>query len=439
MRSRACAPNSHSGKALRHILETLPRDELFQSSGEELFAHRTGILGLQERVRSKLFLRRDRYGRFFSGAGLHPARPLQHRRAPAHRGACSSETLHGEHVDTNVQLGESPLAQLHLVDPAEAGRRGRGRQRRASKPSWRRSSATGRTTCASSWSRATARSRACTLANRYRPRAAGRLHRGGRRRPSPRRTSTSLAALTGPDDLRLSLYRTRKGEGGLRFKFYRQHDDIPLSDALPMMENMGLRVISEHPYRARASTARSLYIQDFEVETTRREARRRQSRRELRGRLRADLARRCRERRLQPPDPRRRPVVAPGRDAARLLQVPAADRRAVLAELRRSHLRALSAAGAPAGRSVRGAVRPGTGSESKAEIKAGMERFAPAADRARPAATPHCWRRSQPVVDAAHRQARARRSRPPATRVQVAAGPRVRASTRTASCAASSA
>ena len=76
-----------------------------------------------------------------------------------------------------------------------------------------------------------------------------------------------LAALTGPDDLRLSLYRAHAGEGGLRFKFYRQNDDIPLSDALPMMENMGLRVISEHPYRARRSTASASYIQDFEVET----------------------------------------------------------------------------------------------------------------------------------------------------------------------------
>ena len=66
MRQSGLAPNSHSGKALRHILETLPREELFQSNEEELSRTSLGILGLQERVRSKLFLRRDRYGRFFS-------------------------------------------------------------------------------------------------------------------------------------------------------------------------------------------------------------------------------------------------------------------------------------------------------------------------------------------------------------------------------------
>jgi hypothetical protein len=70
---------SHSGKALRHILESLPRDELFQSGEEELFRTAMGILGLQERMRPKLFLRRDRYGRFYSCPGLHSARPLHHR------------------------------------------------------------------------------------------------------------------------------------------------------------------------------------------------------------------------------------------------------------------------------------------------------------------------------------------------------------------------
>ncbi len=56
--------SGHSAKALRHILETLPRDELFQSTDAELLGLGSGVLGLQERVDSKLFIRRDRYGRF---------------------------------------------------------------------------------------------------------------------------------------------------------------------------------------------------------------------------------------------------------------------------------------------------------------------------------------------------------------------------------------
>src|SRR5690606_21434190 len=77
-----------------------------------------------------------------------------------------------------------------------------------------------------------------------------------------------LAALAGPDDLHLSLQAVRReGHDGLRLKLYRQLDDIPLSDALPMMENLGLRVISERPYRLQVAE-QPLYIQDFEVEST---------------------------------------------------------------------------------------------------------------------------------------------------------------------------
>src|SRR3712207_2418330 len=59
-------PESHNEKDLIEILETYPRDELFQISKEELFETAMGILHLQERQRDRFFDRRDTYGRFFS-------------------------------------------------------------------------------------------------------------------------------------------------------------------------------------------------------------------------------------------------------------------------------------------------------------------------------------------------------------------------------------
>ncbi|MBW3551165.1 MAG: NAD-glutamate dehydrogenase, partial [Proteobacteria bacterium] len=112
--------NSHSGKALRHIIESLPRDELFQSTGEELLRTSAGILGLQERVRSRLFLRRDRYGRFFSGLVYIP-RDRFNTDVRLRIEAMLRRVLHGEHVDTTVVLGESPLAQLHLLVRPKSG------------------------------------------------------------------------------------------------------------------------------------------------------------------------------------------------------------------------------------------------------------------------------------------------------------------------------
>jgi len=57
---------SHSGKHLRDIIYQLPRDELFQCSEDELFHMCMGIRALRDRDHLRLFLRRDRYGRFYS-------------------------------------------------------------------------------------------------------------------------------------------------------------------------------------------------------------------------------------------------------------------------------------------------------------------------------------------------------------------------------------
>lgn len=266
MRQSGLSPNSHSGKALRHILESLPREELFQSNEEELNRTAMGILGLQERVRSKLFLRRDRYGRFFSALVYIP-RDRFNTDVRLRIEALLKQALRGEYVDTTVQLGESPLAQLHLTVRPKAGEHVEVDTSALEADiahllrNWQDDLRE-------------------TLIARHGEAEGLKLMSGfGRVLPagyietvSPEFAANDvehLAALDGPDALRLSLHKSRRaraGEGRLRLNLYRQGIDIPLSDALPLMENMGLRVISEHPFRLEAG-ATPVYIQEFEVES----------------------------------------------------------------------------------------------------------------------------------------------------------------------------
>ncbi len=109
---------SHSGKALRHVLELLPRDELFQCSEDELYATATGILALRERPRPRLFVRRDKYGRFYSCLVYLPRERFS-TEIRERVEAMLKKALHGERVDSSIQVGESALAHLHLVDPSE--------------------------------------------------------------------------------------------------------------------------------------------------------------------------------------------------------------------------------------------------------------------------------------------------------------------------------
>ena len=262
MENSGLRPESHSGKALRHILETLPRDELFQSTGEELLRTTTGILGLQERVRPRMFLRRDRYGRFFSALVYIP-RERFNTDVRLRIEAMFKRALHGEHVDSSVVFGESPLAQVHLLVRPRSGEKIQVDAAAIEAElveivrDWRDEL------------------RDVLVERQGEQRGLAMSAEFGRALPAGYIEEVSvgvaaddvenLAGLEGPQDLRLSLYRLRPGAGGLRFKFYRQDGDIPLSDALPLMENMGLRVITEHPYRLYAGDS-LYYIQDFEVE-----------------------------------------------------------------------------------------------------------------------------------------------------------------------------
>ena len=256
--------SSHSGKALRHILETLPREELFQSSEDELYRTAMGVLGLQERVRSRLFLRRDKYSRFISALAFLP-RERFNTDVRLRIEAMLRDALQGEQVDSSVVLGDSPLAQVHLIVRPKAG------------PVLDVDTNALELNLAHllrNWQDDLRETLVARHGETEGLRIAARI---GKALPAGYIEDTGtlaaahdvsqLDALTGPDDLRLSLQAVPRENGdGLRLKLYRQLDDIPLSDALPMMENMGLRVISERPYRLSVDDA-PVYVQDFEVES----------------------------------------------------------------------------------------------------------------------------------------------------------------------------
>jgi glutamate dehydrogenase len=106
--------NSHAGKALLHILETLPRDELFQASSEELLALGTGVLDLQERSQTRLFIRRERFGRFFSCMVFIPRDRFNTENRERIQ-QIIKRALKGDRLDFAVQVGESKLARVHLI------------------------------------------------------------------------------------------------------------------------------------------------------------------------------------------------------------------------------------------------------------------------------------------------------------------------------------
>ena len=120
------AADSHDGKDLLQILETYPRDELFQTPVDELRAIAISVLYLQERRRLRLFLRQDEYGRYFSALVYLPrdryttAVRLRLQRHPAGGAGRRQRRLH---------------RLEHRVGAGPAALRGPGRRRAPSCPS----------------------------------------------------------------------------------------------------------------------------------------------------------------------------------------------------------------------------------------------------------------------------------------------------------------
>ncbi len=107
-------PTSHDHKALVEIIDTFPRDELFQMSADELYAVARGILDLGERQRVRLFMRSDRYERFVSCLVFLP----RDRFNTANRMRIADilrEALGAETVDWALRLTDWVLVRIHYT------------------------------------------------------------------------------------------------------------------------------------------------------------------------------------------------------------------------------------------------------------------------------------------------------------------------------------
>ena len=256
-------PSSHDGKALLHILDTYPRDELFQIGEDELLEQSLGILNLQERQRIALFVRRDPFERFISCLVYVPRE--RYDTALRQRFAAILEEAFGGSVDSfNAQLDESVLARIHFIlrtkpgqvslvevaaverKLAEAGRSWSDRLAEAL------TEAKGEEAGLALW-----RAYAEAFPTSYRERFSAAAAVYDIDRFEEVRQGAPIA---------VTLYRTLEAEAfELRFKIYRAGAPLALSDVLPVLEHLGLKVIAEVPYVIARAEGAALSMQDFSL------------------------------------------------------------------------------------------------------------------------------------------------------------------------------
>nr|MDQ2860155.1 NAD-glutamate dehydrogenase [Pseudomonadota bacterium] len=114
MAAAGYAPGSHNALRLTNILETYPRDELFQIGEDELLATALGILHLSDRPQVKLFVRRDPFDRFFSVL-LYAPRERYTTRLRERAGEILARAYGGRVSAYYPSYSDAPLARVHFI------------------------------------------------------------------------------------------------------------------------------------------------------------------------------------------------------------------------------------------------------------------------------------------------------------------------------------
>ncbi|MFF3307261.1 NAD-glutamate dehydrogenase [Streptomyces sp. NPDC002952] len=264
------SPNSHDGRDLLQILETYPRDELFQTPVDELRAIVTSVLYLQERRRLRLYLRQDEYGRYYSALVYLP-RDRYTTGVRLRIIDILKEELGGISVDFTAWNTESILSRLHFVVRVP-----QGTELPQLSDSDKERIEARLVEAARSWADGFAEAltaecgeeRAAELLRRY----GNAFPEGYKADHTPRAAVADLVHLQQltqeqrdqPKDFALSLYEpVGAAPGERRFKIYRTGEQVSLSAVLPALNRMGVEVTDERPYELRCSDRTTAWIYDF--------------------------------------------------------------------------------------------------------------------------------------------------------------------------------
>ena len=252
---------SHAGKTLANILDTYPRDELFQISEEALARTALAILKLEGRQRLRLFVRIDLYERFVSCL-IYGPRDRYTTELRLRWQKILVEAFNGSGSEFAVLLSESALVRVLITVRTQPGNlpsydvRDIERRLADAVRRWEDD-------LQNALERAVGEGRAGQLLRHY-----GRAFPAAYREDFPARSAVhdieliERAQSTGK--VAINLYRpVDAGPGALRFKVARKGGPIPLSNALPMLERMGLTVIEERPYRIVPEGVERAWLHDY--------------------------------------------------------------------------------------------------------------------------------------------------------------------------------
>ncbi|KZZ79668.1 NAD-glutamate dehydrogenase [Oleiphilus sp. HI0132] len=256
----------YRGKELLQSLIVFPREDLFQIDKDELLDVIMGTLYIQERKQTRLFIREDIFSQFVSCLAYVP-REIYSTDIRLKIQRILQDSLGAADTDFNTFISESVLARTHINLRVEHFDRSAFNVADIEEKI---------VAVAQSWEDdleqslfdAYGEEKANTYINRYR----SAFSSSYREEFSPRRAAVdieNIEKVKTENTIGMSFYRTiEENEKVVHFKLFHADQPIPLSDVMPIFENMGLRVIGENPYESIDREGATVWLHDFMLTTS---------------------------------------------------------------------------------------------------------------------------------------------------------------------------
>ena len=256
-------PHSHDGKAFIRVIENFPKEELLQTEQDLLFNNVSTIASINERYVVRLIIRKDPFGSFVNCMVFVP-RDIYSTRIRIKIQAIIGQALGTDECDSTTFFSESNLARASFVfkvDPAldtDLDEKALEEEILNLTKNWEEFFQHG-------------------LVDRYgESKGISLFHEFKHAFPysyqdnfDPRVAVSDVKIVDGlksSSDIAMQLYKpVGSSDDCLRFKVLRLATPIELSDVIPILENLGLRVLGEHPYKLTKKDGSIIWLHDFEL------------------------------------------------------------------------------------------------------------------------------------------------------------------------------
>ncbi|MBI3702904.1 MAG: NAD-glutamate dehydrogenase [Rhizobiales bacterium] len=254
-------PNSHSGKALANVLEHYPRDELFQIDDDTLYRFALAILQLDERPHVRVLARRDRFDRFVSVLVFVP-RERYDSDIRAKIGDYLSSAFIGRVSAFYPFFPEGPLVRVHFI----IGRSGGATpevERTTLEQEVARIVRTWSDGLADALALVQAPEQARALFARYKD----AFSVGFQESYAPAVAAGDIRTIEGLSERRpLGVdfhHRLEEEQRAVGLKVWSRQRPLPLSERVPVLENMGFRVVDERTFHVAPQGGEGVWFHDM--------------------------------------------------------------------------------------------------------------------------------------------------------------------------------